>query len=783
MMNLRQLLFLPLASLLFLPLQGAIDEMPTVADSTMTYELDEVRVLIHRPLLRQAGLLMSTPGAMSLVTPTMLHEYDIKHLSDLTAVVPNLYMPDYGSRLTSPIYMRGIGTRSGGQSTAFFIDGVPVLNSSINRYLLGIESVEVMSGALSNIYGRNAMAGTILLTSRSPIDDPALDVRARAGNHGIVEGAARLAHAFNSKVGLALGGYYNRNNGFYTNAFDGTPADAEEAYGANMHFEWRPDASQRLRLAGVWDGVRQGAFPYAMINPKSGETMPINYNAPGSYDRTIGEARLAYDKSWDEARLDFTASYQALRDNMMMDQDYTPRDIFTINQKQRQDAVTADLTLRNKEQMTYNWTLGLNGIYQMNHLEVPVAIRPEGLMAMIQPGLNKANKNDKVPVQMMVDASKERVNHNLFDKSSYGVALYHESNLHEPFGWTGFDLNLGLRIDAERQAMDFDSDFSLGLEVAPKAKPEAKRHFDVTSRLVGEGAYQDFFQVLPKLSLSYRPTAGSYLFVAASKSYKTGGYNEQMMTEVLMQQAQHEMMALVMSQGKQQPQVQTGDANLAAFKPEHAYNLELGGRLLTLQDRLFVSATLFGSWIRDLQVARFVTTGTGRTTVNAGKALSLGAEASVKARIWRSLTISAQYGYTHATFQDYLTNRANPKGGAPIEVNYEGNYIPYVPAHTYATMLQLNEPIQTSWLKGVLASVELRGNGPIYWDSENQHRQDPYMTLGARLGVRLPYVTVAIWGRNLTDTRYATFYFQSFGNSFLQQAQPRTFGADLSFHF
>ena len=388
-----------------------------------------------------------------------------------------------------------------------------------------------------------------------------------------------------------------------------------------------------------------------------------------------------------------------------------------------------------------------------------------------------------MPVLLTVDASKERVNHNLFDKRSYGVALYHESNLHEPFGWTGFDLNLGVRLDAERQSMDFDSDFSLGLDVAPKKKPEAKQHFDVTSRLKGEGGYQDFFQILPKLSLSYRPTGSSYLFVAASKSYKTGGYNEQMMTEVLMQQAQREMMALVMSQGKQQPQVQTGDANLAAFKPEHAYNLELGGRLLTLQDRLFVSATLFGSWIRDLQVARFVTTGTGRTTVNAGKALSLGAETSIKARLWRSLTISAQYGYTHATFQDYLTSRANPQGGAPIEVNYKGNVIPYVPAHTYATMLQLNEPIQTSWLKGVLASVELRGNGPIYWDSENKHRQDPYMTLGARLGVRFPYVTVTLWGRNLTDTHYATFYFQSFGNSFLQQAQPRTFGADLSFHF
>ena len=84
MMNLRKLLFAPLASLLFLPLYGAIDETPVVTDSVMSYELDEVRVITSRPLLRQAGLLMSTPGAMSLVTPTMLREYDIKHLSDIS---------------------------------------------------------------------------------------------------------------------------------------------------------------------------------------------------------------------------------------------------------------------------------------------------------------------------------------------------------------------------------------------------------------------------------------------------------------------------------------------------------------------------------------------------------------------------------------------------------------------------------------------------------------------------------------------------------------------------
>ena len=39
MMNLRKLLFAPLVSLLFMPLYGAIDEKPVVADSVMSLSL------------------------------------------------------------------------------------------------------------------------------------------------------------------------------------------------------------------------------------------------------------------------------------------------------------------------------------------------------------------------------------------------------------------------------------------------------------------------------------------------------------------------------------------------------------------------------------------------------------------------------------------------------------------------------------------------------------------------------------------------------------------------
>ena len=42
-------------------------------------------------------------------------------------MVPNIYIPDYGSRMTSTIYVRGLGTRIDQPALGLNIDNVPVL--------------------------------------------------------------------------------------------------------------------------------------------------------------------------------------------------------------------------------------------------------------------------------------------------------------------------------------------------------------------------------------------------------------------------------------------------------------------------------------------------------------------------------------------------------------------------------------------------------------------------------------------------------------------------------
>jgi len=48
-------------------------------------------------------------------------------MKDISSYIPNLFIPDYGSKLTSPVYIRGIGSKINAPSVGLYVDGVPFL--------------------------------------------------------------------------------------------------------------------------------------------------------------------------------------------------------------------------------------------------------------------------------------------------------------------------------------------------------------------------------------------------------------------------------------------------------------------------------------------------------------------------------------------------------------------------------------------------------------------------------------------------------------------------------
>ena len=111
-------------------------------------------------------------GAYSVTTVSRaaLENRHVNSVKELTSVVPNFYQPDYGSRMTSSVYVRGFGSRIDQPVVGMNIDEVPVLNK--NNYdfdLFDIDRVQVVRGAQGALYGRNTTGGAINVYTLSPM--------------------------------------------------------------------------------------------------------------------------------------------------------------------------------------------------------------------------------------------------------------------------------------------------------------------------------------------------------------------------------------------------------------------------------------------------------------------------------------------------------------------------------------------------------------------------------------------------------------------------------------
>ena len=91
---------------------------------------------------------------------------DIKKLSSL---VPNLLIPDYGSSMTSSIYLRGFGSRIDNPVIGLYVDDIPVMNkNSYDTGMYDIADAALLRGPQGTLYGRNSMCGVLALNTLSP---------------------------------------------------------------------------------------------------------------------------------------------------------------------------------------------------------------------------------------------------------------------------------------------------------------------------------------------------------------------------------------------------------------------------------------------------------------------------------------------------------------------------------------------------------------------------------------------------------------------------------------
>ena len=671
----------------------------------------------------------------------------VRGVSDL---VPNFFLPDYGSRMTSTIYVRGLGARIDQPSMGLNIDNVPVMcKENYDFDIADISRVEMFRSPQSTLYGRNTMGGLMNVYTLSPMQWQGTRIIAEMASHMTLKVGASHYARINDKMGIAGGIYYTSTNGQYTNQYNGKKCDWERQGTGRLKLVWQPSSSLMLSNTLSASISRQGGYPYEWV-----ETGQIAYDDTCFYRRTSIMDGLTITKRFDSWSLSSITSYQYIDDNMTLDQDFTPMPYFTLTQARREHAVTQDVVARGDNSRAYKWLVGAFGFYRRYKMDAPVTFKDTGIKSLIEDHINSVN-----PYYPVVWNERSFVLGSRFTNPTWGVALYHQSS----YDWKRFTFTAGLRFDYEHTSLNHNSETHTGYRVMNAATGEVfhSNNIDIDD---GGSLSKHFTELLPKFSITYHlPTAGeSSIYASVSKGYKAGGFNTQMFSDVLQQRLMG-----IMGIGA------AYDINdIVGYKPEKAWNYEIGGHFESANRRVRGDLALFYIDCRDRQMTIFPDgTTTGRIMTNAGKTRSVGAEASMSVNFTDNLGMNLSYGYCDARFVRYNDGKADSKD----------KHVPYCPQHTLfaQAFYTYNFKGGSDWAQSITIDANLKGTGEIYWNEANTQRQPFYELLGSSITLAGKHYSLQLWGQNLTGTRYNTFYFVSISHEFLQRGHSRMLGATL----
>jgi outer membrane receptor protein involved in Fe transport len=710
-----------------------------------------------------------------------LEDWRVTDIKELTAYVPNLYIPDYGSRMTSSVYVRGLGSRIDQPAMGVYIDGVPLLNKNCYDFdLVDIRSISVLRGPQNTLYGRNTMGGVIDIKTLSPLDYEGTRVSVEAGNGGLWRGRASLYRKTAEADGIALTAYGSHLDGFYKNSATGDHVDWSNSAGLSARYDHSGSNGFRLSNTAAGDWLNQGGYPYREVSAEDGTLSPIAYNDRCAYRRWTFRDGFSAERDLADGRLKWlsTTAYQWLDDEMHMDQDFTTSPIFTLEQAQQEHSLSEDFVIKSQPRPGRRWNhlTGVNAWGRLLKMQAPVQFKEEGINQLI---LNSVNKilSQYVPGAALAFEEEAFDLESRFHTRSYGVALYH----HSTWQLGPWLLAAGLRLDHEGQRFEYDCNSLVHLRVAPFMPS----YVEFPTTMAGK-EHQSFTELTPSLSATYRH-AGWTWNASASRGYKAGGYNTQLFSDLLQQEMTTQMKSKMMSMmggsssggGRPSATAETTSTTTStsvddqvSYKPEYSWNYELGVKY----DRGPWHAEVTGFYIdcRDQQLTVFPKgVQTGRMMTNAGRTRSYGVESQV-GYTGRRLSASASYGWTNATFLRYTSDT----------ISYRGRHLPYSPEHTLALTADWRQPLggaQSDWT--LLLHADWKAQGPIYWDDANDYRQDFYGILSASVGARWRRYGVTLWGRNLTDERAQVFHCVSMQRHFVQMSRPVECGVKLTAEF
>jgi len=691
------------------------------------------------------------PAQVTAFTAQAIDAKGVSSPADFLDAVPNVTFIPTQNAGTSFIVIRGISqARNSEPSVAVVVDGVPMTQpAQFNQSLLDIQQIEVLKGPQGALYGRNAIGGAILITTRQPTDE--WEGRATVGYEngpgGKLQGAASGPVSDTLKVRAAATYFKTEGHLRNYNTADRSAkemADPVENFSGRLSFLYQPTdkltadlrlSTDLLNTRGLYYVVPPFGTP--QFNDPDFTAQRIALNNSGKNVRKIydGSLKLAYDT--DAGTFTSISGYSTVweiltGDGYTFDPFGKSKIAFDFSQSQflKARTFTQELRYTSPSDRRFRWIVGGQAFFTKRFISTGnmFDVADEG----VQPVYRTPNSPAFGPLGQISFLSDSQ------DQTAWALYLNTTTNITDRL-----ELSLNARYDRDRRENTTETpQFFLTAAGIPGATGDKRKR-----------TWDDF---QPQAILRYQAAPDTSVYASYSRGFRSGGFN------------------------------QTGVATAAAaagfdnvgdtFDAETADTFEAGFKTRLFDSRVQLNGSVYTTTDKGAYYFVFLASNSTQNLGSIDKVRLRGFDLDLTARLAQGLTANLGFGYTDSEIKAF----AGASSGLVI-----GSKAPLVSDYTLNLGLQYTRPIADGWDALIRIDDNLIGPTtfvipvPAVGEPVPQQR-DPVNLLDLRLGVQSDAWQLTFWSKNLLNKKYNAEYSTG---GFLFKAQPRTWGVDLTRRF
>lgn len=769
------------ATLLASAISG-ISSMSTIAEED--FKLEEVIVTAQK---REQSL-QDVPIAVQAIGADMLKQISASTISDIGNMSPGLSISNASQEGTS-IAIRGIGTSILGigfdQSVPLYLDGVYLGRGfDLIGDLMDVEQIEVLKGPQGTLFGRNAAAGAVNVTTQAPHEETEGAVKIGVGKENLKTVQALYNTALSDNVYARVNASWRVRDGWQENLDGGDDLNEQDQATARAKLLW--DASDSVSVLLTADYSKMDNLQNGFVSTKASPGIPTHdiddEAAPATtvtLDGTALDPLLKRESEGYSAKIDWKISDDLTLTSITS---YRTVDIDTITGG---GAITTDLfgnlpvlfdgvkTYADEYSQEFrlsgandkaDWFVGFNYYRSEGERETPLAMPVFALL--VGTPLEGTLGDDNQRSEVINDSY-----------SAFGDVIWHLSDR--------LNLTTGLRYSYDDKTLVFKS---------------APQRLDIFFAAVPSGFLgnptkysEDWKDLSGRVVLDYQLNDDTMVFAGVSQGYKSGGFGT-----------------------SASPSAAASGQVFEPFDKETTTNYEAGVKTTLMDNRLRLNASVFYTEFENyqLQIADLEHPATS-LDLSAPEAISQGVDLELVYAATENLTLNLNTGYLETEYakdvkssdgtvvipegQDLLrAPRWTTTAGLDYVISLSDiGDLRFNASYTYRTSQRLGNAPAVS----LTAATRLVAGDPGIEITESDQESGAYGLLNARLSLLSADETweVAVWGTNLTDKAYRDTNWNAYANAVLgavsdvtgvpmamtafTRNEPRMWGVDFTYNF